>query len=303
MHGLRIASDVPLPEPATSFSGPVDLEIHRSEPGTIERIPDESIGIRYALDTDTVYYEGHCEEPGLWVLKAPGVVSITLRGARATVQLGPAVDPELMPMFAAGLGIGLYMALSGRLCLHASAVEADGRAVALSGPSGSGKSTLAALAAAAGHPLVGDDLLRVDLAGEAPDVYRGASEIRLRAGAAALTQHWPERSRMTADGRTAVAPPRTRAERLPLAALVFPVLDRERSDVGIERMRPADAFAALLTAPRILGWLDAGVVARQFLQLTALAAEVPILVARVPWRARAEPEMASTLVERVLSLV
>jgi len=116
-----------------------------------------------------------------------------------------------------------------------------------------------------------------------------------------LVEHWPDHSRITADGRTAVAPPRTRCARLPLAALVFPVLDRRRSDLTIERLRPADAFGTLLAAPRILGWLDAGVVARQFELLTALAAEVPMLVARVPWRSPAEPEMGAELVERVLS--
>lgn len=300
LHGLHIATDIRLPEPPAELDGAIDLTIDTADTAVVERVVEDPVGMRYGFDAETVYYEGFRDPTGTWAMRAPGFASITVREKRATVQLDPATDPGLLPMIASGLGIAFFLALSGHLCLHASAVEVDGRAIALSAPSGWGKSTLAALAVAAGHPLVGDDLLRIGFDAGPPDVYRGAAEIRLRPGAAALVEHWPDHSRITADGRTAVAPPRTRAARLPLEALVFPVLDRERSDLVIERMRPADAFATLLTAPRILGWLDAGVVATQFDQLTALAAEVPMLVARVPWRTPTPPEMGAELVERVL---
>jgi hypothetical protein len=50
--------------------------------------------------------------------------------------------------------------------LHASAISLDGRAVILAGNSGSGKSTLTAGLAAAGAPLIADDLLPLGSAGE-----------------------------------------------------------------------------------------------------------------------------------------
>jgi hypothetical protein len=301
LHGLRIATEIPLPEPLAELDGAIDLDIRAVAPAAVGRLTEEPVALRYGFDAENVSYEGFRDGSGTWAIQAPGFARITVRDTRVTVQLDPATDTGLLPMIASGLGVGFFLGLSGNLCLHASAVEVDGRAVVLSAPSGWGKSTLAALAAAAGHPLIGDDLLRIGFGAGGPDVYRGSSEIRLRPGAAALVEHWPDLSRITADGRTAVAPPRTQSARVPLGVIVFPVLDRERSDLTIERLRPADAFAALLAAPRILGWLDPAIVARQFEQLTALAAGVPTLVARVPWQSPAKPEIGAELVERTLS--
>lgn len=300
LHGLRLATGIPLAEPVTELEGPADLEIHASAPGAIDRLTTEPVAIRHLVETGTVHYEGYRDPAGAWTIRVPGLVGVTVRDAAAAIQLDPTTDPGTLPIFAGGLCLGLFLAVTGRLCLHASAVEADGRAVALSAPSGCGKSTLVALAAAAGYPLVADDLLRVGFDGTRPDVYRGAGEIRLRAGAAKLERHWPHHSRITADGRTAVAPPRTGRSVLPLAALVFPVLDRDRSDIAIERLPPARAFAPLLTAPRLLGWRDPSVVTSEFEQLAALAADVPVLVARVPWCTPATPQIGARLVECVL---
>jgi hypothetical protein len=57
--------------------------------------------------------------------------------------------------------LGFALRLRGVLALHASAVLIDGRAVALIGPSGAGKSTTAAAFAAAGIPVLSDDVVAV----------------------------------------------------------------------------------------------------------------------------------------------
>jgi hypothetical protein len=300
LHGLRIASQVPLPEPEAAFAGPADLVIRRAEPRSADRVPDDVVELRCSFDDEHVYYEGFRDGEERWCIRAPGAFTFSVEGTCATTQPSPDLDEALLPLLAAGMGLAFVLALRGSLCLHASAVERGGRAVALTAPSGGGKSTLAALAAVAGYPLVTDDLLRVDLDSGMPGVFRGASEIRLRSGAARLREHWPGRSRIAADGRTAVAPPRTVADRLPLAAIVWPLLDRELSEVAIERLRPSEAFSSLFFCPRLLGWRYPPVVARQFEQLTALAAEVPVLVARVPWGAPAAPEIGAAVIERVL---
>jgi DNA polymerase III delta prime subunit len=54
------------------------------------------------------------------------------------------------------------LASSGLLLVHASGVVVDGRLMVFYGPSGVGKTTAARLAAAAGLPVAGDDLLIVD---------------------------------------------------------------------------------------------------------------------------------------------
>jgi hypothetical protein len=55
-----------------------------------------------------------------------------------------------------------------------------------------------------------------------------------------------------------------------------------------------------LGCPRLLGWREPSVVQRQFEQLTALAASVPVVIARVPWRTPAEPAIGAHVIERIL---
>jgi hypothetical protein len=81
------------------------------------------------------------------------------------------------------------------------------------------------------------------------------------------------------------------------------VLDRDRDDIAVEQLRPSEAFAPLLGCPRLLGWRDRSVVARQFEQIALLAAAVPVMIARVPWRTPAEPALGAALIERVLDAV
>lgn len=55
--------------------------------------------------------------------------------------------------------MGVVLRLQGIVCLHASAVAVDGRAIALVGISGAGKSTTAAAFARLGYPVLTDDVL------------------------------------------------------------------------------------------------------------------------------------------------
>ncbi len=298
VHGLRIESEVPLPEPETAFDGTPDLTIRRGAPAAVPQLPDDDVALRFEVQ-GRVYYEGRRDTEQACI-RAPGRFAFSVAGATAVATAATEGDEAMLPLLAAGMGLAFCLALRGHLCLHTSAVEVDARAVALTAPSGYGKSTLAAAAVAAGHPLVADDLLRVDVDGASAHVFSGSSEIRLRPNAATLAEHWPERQRTTADERTAVAPPHTRSAQLPLAALVLPLLERDRDDVVVESLRAADAFSPLLRCPRLLGWRDPEVVARQFEQLAALAASTPVVVARVPWSTPPEPSVGAALVDRVL---
>ncbi|MDP9146712.1 MAG: serine/threonine protein kinase [Acidobacteriota bacterium] len=55
--------------------------------------------------------------------------------------------------------LGLVLRLRGLVCLHASAVNIEDRAVVFVGPEGAGKSTTAAAFARQGFPLVSDDIV------------------------------------------------------------------------------------------------------------------------------------------------
>ena len=55
--------------------------------------------------------------------------------------------------------MGFVLRLRGTVCLHASAVAINDRAIALVGPPGAGKSTAAAAFACAGFPVLSDDVV------------------------------------------------------------------------------------------------------------------------------------------------
>jgi hypothetical protein len=75
--------------------------------------------------------------------------------------------------------LGFALRIRGVLALHASAVLIDGRAVALVGPSGAGKSTTAAAFAAAGIPVLADDVLAVRARGDDVLAYPSYRVLRL----------------------------------------------------------------------------------------------------------------------------
>lgn len=84
---------------------------------------------------------------------------IDQRGSRIWVTRPPALSIDDIFAYLVGHILGFTLGLRGRLCLHASAVAIDGRAVALMAPGGGGKSTTAAVFADLGHPTLTDDVL------------------------------------------------------------------------------------------------------------------------------------------------
>ena len=78
-----------------------------------------------------------------------------------------------------------------------------------------------------------------------------------------------------------MAPPQTDHGELPLAAVIIPILDRERIGVDVERIPSADALGVLMGCLRLVGWTEQTVVQRQFEQLSDVAARVPVVQRRV----------------------
>lgn len=90
--------------------------------------------------------------------------------------------------------MGLALCLRGRICLHASGVVIDGRAVALVGPPGAGKSTTAAAFGAFGHGVLSDDIVTLTDTGPKLLAHPGYPRLRL----------WPESLAALAELGTAV---------------------------------------------------------------------------------------------------
>jgi len=101
-------------------------------------------------------------------------------GAEIAVNPHPLVTETTLRLFLLGTVWNLLCLQREILLLHTSVVALDGRVYAFAGPSGAGKSTMAAACLAAGGELIGDDLVRFDLAAdEAVVVYPGAPRLKL----------------------------------------------------------------------------------------------------------------------------
>jgi hypothetical protein len=97
-----------------------------------------------------------------FLLRIPGVARFLLiDGRQIVVELEADADAADAGIFLLGTVFGILLHQRGRIVLHASAVEVDGRAVLFLGPSGAGKSTMAAALGLCGFPLVSDDLCAI----------------------------------------------------------------------------------------------------------------------------------------------
>lgn len=242
------------------------------------------------------------DAPERWVVRHGGTAETTfnLEARTITLRPDPRADAGVPQLILAGSGMAHALTADGGSPLHASAVEARGRAIAFIGPSGKGKTTLAALLCGAGARSVTDDVLRCEIEGESVVCFRGGSQLRLRPQAASLADDLGGAT-TTADGRTSALAEPTELERMPLAALVVPMPSRAAGELSLRRLRGREAAAELLRSPRLLGWLDPELRTRHLDLCHGLATRVPVLEATIPWGPPFPPGLPGEIVERVLS--
>jgi len=216
-------------------------------------------------------------------------------------RLVPGAVPAMLSVILAGTVLAALLLLRDQLVLHASAVERDGRAVALVAGSGGGKSTLAGMVCAAGARLVTDDVLRVETSRQGAIAYRGAGALRLRPGSKALVVADTAASERSADGRHLLRAPPTAHDTVRLDAIVIPRLgpaDRPLVRTGL----PAKAgLLALLEQPRVQGWVDPATAASQFTNLVSVVDRVPIAYLDVPWGVSLDPAWFERLADELFS--
>jgi hypothetical protein len=217
--------------------------------------------------------------------------------SEVTVTSVPGAEPATVQLVLSGLIMAVVLSIRGHTLLHASAVERDGRALAVVGRSGAGKSTLAGMLCAAGADLVSDDHLRIDVAGEA---YCWPSAVRLRArtgGLGAVVAARSSTHESSPDGRLLIEPTVTGHDRLALHAVVVPLLHKGHGRVEIERVTGVPAAVALLAARALPGELSAEWESTSFERALDVAGAVPVWRALVPWREENADSIASQLLE------
>lgn len=172
-YGLTVASDVALPElePAEPAAADILITI-----GTIDMPkPSSEAATIFRFEPDRQYLA--------W--DAVGAFLISDAG-RIDVEPGPGVDDALLAFPLLGPVMALLLHQRGLLVLHASAIAVAGRGAIFMGDKGAGKSTTASALIRAGHELLTDDVVALDLARpDAPMIVPGFPQIKLAADAAA----------------------------------------------------------------------------------------------------------------------
>jgi hypothetical protein len=124
----------------------------------VSELPNGWFRLSYADGTDFLVDEIGSQ---IWIVWSDG---FTLDDA-CSYLLGPVM--------------GFVLRLRGLVCLHASAVVIEGRALAIIGPPGAGKSTTAAAFAACGHAALSDDVVPLSEANGGFEAHPGYPRVRL----------------------------------------------------------------------------------------------------------------------------
>lgn len=265
-YGLRISSELPLPELPPAPIGPAEVVIRR---GAIHgRRPEGAAGNEWAWVM-----------PGQAFLRFDGVVSFLIRGGSEIVfDPIPDADEAQQRLFLLGPALGMLLHQRGSLVLHASAVSLGAGAVAFLADKGVGKSTMAAALCAAGHGLIVDDILAIDIGSDGkPMAIPGFPQLKL----------WPESAaRFVADAEALprLAPDLEKRSRLapagfpnrPLPIRCIYILSDGDAEY-IESLGPQQAFAELIRHSYLAQAIAAsGMSQAHFRQIVALAETTPI---------------------------
>lgn len=202
--------------------------------------------------------------------------------------------------------LGLVLRLHGVMCLHASAVEIEGRAVALVGDAGAGKSTTAAAFARRGQGVISDDISAVIECDSEfcvmpayPYLSLWPESVKMLYGPDKALPHfspnWEKRL-------LALAENRLRFEDRALALGAIFLLGERSSDAPapfLETLAPQKNLMALVANSYATRLLDQEMRAREFSLLGRLLSVVPV------WRVSAhqDPERLDQLCEIIFKAV
>ena len=287
--GLTVAADAAIPwfPRARPHSGGPDVHVHvqarppwAAEPASAQFISDYRDGagrpIVSVFRSSSGAHFAYADGTRFWIGDG---------AARVWMTWSPPATVADTATYLAGPVFSHVLRMRGLLALHASAVQIGDVAVALVGGHGAGKSTTAAALARCGHPVVTDDVLRIDRVGSGGwRTQPFAAPLRLWPDAARLvnadalpplTPGWDKQA--LAMGAYGVRP----ADRpLPLGALLL-LTPRISSNAApaIEACSRAAALVQLAAHTSAAHLLDRAARAAEFRELSDLVRQVPIAFA------------------------
>jgi hypothetical protein len=285
LYGFEVKAELPLRRlnAAAGTRGELTIEV-ASHPLAVARGEPVSTLVG---DDGRRFYASH-ELDGSCLLELPpsGEFLLDPASVRVTVGIGDE-DAALREHRIVSSAAGTLLAMRGDLVLHASAVAVGGSAVVFCGPTGRGKSTLALALGEAGHPVLGEDGVAIDLEPGGPVAYPGARGIRMRS----LGADGSRRTDLVGDPAPGEPPP------CPVAAVVL--LGERGEGLSIEPLSAARALALL--TPNLTHSGSRGAIAAAFGRLARLLGVVPAFRASLPEDLNSLPTAAGDLLDGVAS--
>lgn len=288
IYGLGVVANRNIPGVPPSAAASADVRItFGSLPAWLNQLSATQVETSYVAD-----YKSECGEPALRVFRVREGEFYRFCYADRTEFLVDQTGSEVWADWIAPLTIedtatyllgpvmGFVMLLRGIVCLHASAIVIDDKAIALVGPAGSGKSTTAAAFSQRGYHVLAEDVVTLDDRDDQFWVRPGYPVIRLWPPAVKalwgsesflppLTPNW--------DKRCLDLRERFHREPLPLAA-IYQLGERrhDRMAAYVETLDRADALMSLVANTYATKLMDKRMRAREFELLTRLLTKVPV---------------------------
>jgi len=285
LFGLRVRSPLPIPyAPPLPPAGAAGLHLH---PDTLPAWLGGMAREPYFRDDERRFTVDRCAN-GAFVFGYPDGTTFVLDGPDVWMAWQAPLTFEDACTYLAGPILAFVMRLRGAACLHASAVELDGRAIAIAGAAGAGKSTLAAALVGGGATLLAEDVVAL-----ADDVKQaGVSSRLVCVPSYAGIRLWPESSALLFGDRDALPPISATWDKRMLAAelsaeprelAAIYLLERGEA-ASIAAIDGREAFLRLVACSYRGELLDAAMRRRQF-ELFGAAALLPVrIVTRGPER-------------------
>ena len=293
VYGLRIASNLPLQGlPIQLIADGMDVEIRLKDGNTV--FPP----VLASPASDLIYVSPNRDEQGQPNLKVGMLDDGKYFGFSYSDGARFAIDREGREIWAdwpenytvedactylIGPVIAFALRLRGVICLHASAIAMDDRAIVLFGLAGAGKSTNAAAFALGGYAVLADDVAVLADLGDHflvqpgyPRVNLWPDSVRTLFGSEdalpRITPTWEKRFlALNQNGRRFQSTP------LPVGAIY--ILGEREKGLGtpvIEEVVGGEAFMTLVANTYVNYLLDHGMRTREFDVLSRLLATVPV---------------------------
>jgi hypothetical protein len=267
LYGFEVKSDLPLLRLNSAVGTRGELRIDAAA-GPLEP-PDQAPVSTLVSDNGRCWYASYELGDGRCQIDLPPTTSFLIEAAAGRVVVDSEVDDdELREHRIVSSAVCTLLSMRGDLALHASAIEAGGRAVLFCGPTQRGKSTLARALGEAGHPLLGEDGIAIDLDGGEPVAFPGARGVRVRS--------------RDGDGRARTNllpdPGSGEPEPCPVGAVVL--LEERGAELAVEPLEPARALALL--TPNLIHSGGRAAIGGAFANLAALLSSTPTFSASLP---------------------